>query len=354
MTVARCWPALVAAVMVLLSGCSAAHSDSSSPDSRTARTRELGTDGVPPAAPPIIAVVPKSLDNPIFLDTKEAAQREGKLLGVHIDWVGPYTTDTGRQIEIVHSLIEHHVNGILISCNNPMALESVIDEGIAEGVKIATFDSDSPGSKRLFYVGTNNAALGVAAARTLEGVLRARDLVPPDARKSRPLTAVIISGRREALNLDERISSFKASTKELGLRLRFLPTLYSDDSIGRAIDLTGQVTDDRPEPKVIFFTGGWLFYAPIESIKDYAAWIHAGGIAVTIDATYPILMAEKQGLVQGVIGQDFREMGRIGVKMLYRAMRGESYPKVIYTEIERVTPHNLPKILRTTSNYEIR
>lgn len=346
---------LAAAVaLLLLYGCSAGR-----PSERAAqllpidRARSGSENRVAPAEP-TISIVPKSLDNPIFLDAKEAAEREGQKLGVHIDWVGPFSTNTGRQIEIVRWLIKRHVAGILISCNDPIALEPVIDEGIAAGVKIATFDSDSPDSKRLFYVGTDNSALGSAAASTLVGILRARHLLPstgvvPD----HPLTVVIISGRREAYNLDERISAFKATASKQ-LNLRFLPTLYSNDSISRTIDLTGQITDSHPHLSIIFFTGGWLFYAPIESMKGYAAWIRSGGIAVTIDATYPVLTAAKRGLVQGVIGQNFRQMGRIGVEMLYRAIHGERVPKLIYTGISKVTKGDLASFLRMTKNYEIR
>lgn len=313
------------------------------------KVRTAGTPAGSSPNEPTIAIVPKSLGNPIFLDAKVAAIAEGNKLGVHIDWVGPYSTNTRQQIQIVRWLISKHVAGILISCNDPEALKPVIDQGIAAGVKIATFDSDSPDSKRLFYVGTNNAALGSAAADSLIQVLEKRNLTG-SGRKN--LTAAIVSGRSTAYNLNQRIIAFK-KTMAQHVHITYLPTVYANDSISRTIDLTDNLTRRHPDLNIVFFTGGWLFYAPIESMKDYSTWIGNGGIAVTIDATYPVLQAEQHHLVQAVAGQDFKQMGKLGVELLYRAIHGGAVPEIVHTPISRVTSANVASLLKVTKNYEI-
>jgi len=304
------------------------------------------------ASLPTISIVPKSLNNPIFLDAKVAAENEGRKLGLNIEWIAPYTTDTAKQIQIVRWLINRHVAGILISCNDPAALEPVIDEGIAAGVKIATFDSDSPASKRLFYVGTDNAALGSAAANTLLGILANRRMSTAGGGAAKPLKAVILSGKKEAYNLNQRIAAFK-KTLSSKLQVTYLPTLYCNDNTSQAIDLTGQITETEPDLNIIFFTGGWLFYAPLESMRNYANWIHSGGVAVTIDSTYPVLEAERRDLVQGVSGQDFAEMGKLGVDLLNQSIHGAKVPKIVYTGIRTVTPKQVSTYLHSTTNYEI-
>jgi len=62
-----------------------------------------------------IAVVPKSLDNAIFLDAQAAAMAKGEELGINVQWVGPTTSDAGPQVTVIEGLIEKHVDGILIS-----------------------------------------------------------------------------------------------------------------------------------------------------------------------------------------------------------------------------------------------
>jgi len=368
----RCAMVFAFGTVALLSGCGAHGASAPHPailaaapaaaQSATDASALAGTNAAPSAGAaddstglPTISIVPKSLNNPIFLDAKVAAESEGRKLGLNIEWIAPYTTDTEKQIRIVRWLIKRHVAGILISCNDPAALAPVINEGIAAGVKIATFDSDSPASKRLFYVGTDNAALGSAAAKTLLGILAERKGsagTGAGGGTERPLKAVILTGKKEAYNLNQRIDAFKR-TLSSKLRVTYLPTLYCNDSISQAIDLTGQITETDPDLNIIFFTGGWLFYAPLESMRNYANWIHAGGVAVTIDSTYPVLEAEQRKLVQGVCGQDFAEMGKLGVELLDRSIHGAQVPKIVYTSIRTVTPKQVSSYLDSSTNYEI-
>ncbi|MBQ3574658.1 MAG: substrate-binding domain-containing protein, partial [Clostridia bacterium] len=111
-----------------------------------------------------IAVVPKALDNAIFLDAKTAAEAKGKELGIKIYWEGPTTSDAAMQVNVIESLIERQVDGILISCNDADALKDVIDRAVDKGIVVGCFDSDSPESKRSFYCGTNNYAIGKLSA----------------------------------------------------------------------------------------------------------------------------------------------------------------------------------------------
>jgi ABC-type sugar transport system substrate-binding protein len=111
-----------------------------------------------------IAIVPKALDNAIFLDTKAAAEAKAKELGIKIYWEGPTTSDAAAQVNVIESLIERQVDGILISCNDADALKDVIDRAVDAGIAVGCFDSDSPNSKRAFYCGTDNYAIGKLSA----------------------------------------------------------------------------------------------------------------------------------------------------------------------------------------------
>lgn len=91
-----------------------------------------------------IAVVPKSLDNAIFLDSQAAAEAKAKELGINLQWVGPTTSDAGQQVTVIEGLIEKQVDGILISCNDADALKDVIDRAVDAGIVVGCFDSDSP------------------------------------------------------------------------------------------------------------------------------------------------------------------------------------------------------------------
>ena len=165
---------LLAALMVLsLAACSmeGGSSEPAKTEETTAAPETTETETEQPAeetaAPEVkadaditIAVVPKSLDNAIFLDSQAAAEAKAKELGINLQWVGPTTSDAGQQVTVIEGLIEKQVDGILISCNDADALKDVIDRAVDAGIVVGCFDSDSPESKRAFYCGTDNYAVG--------------------------------------------------------------------------------------------------------------------------------------------------------------------------------------------------
>lgn len=332
--------ALLAVSAFGLAGCS------NNPESSVSTARGVQPAAQPPddlAAAVTISIVPKSLDNPVFLDTKEAAQTRARELGVKLEWVAPFHADTAQQITILRWLINRGVDGILVSCNDPVALEPVINEGIAAGVRIATFDSDAPQSDRIFYIGTNNYEAGRSAADAAIELL---------GTNTEPKVA-IVSGRREAHNLNERIRGFQARLEE-SARPVYLSILYSNDDINLAQELTEQAVTGLVDLDLIYFSGGWAFMGPLDSLDAYGRWLAAGGTAVTIDSHYPILIAARDGMVDALVGQDFAEMGRAGVSQLYNAILGQTVSSPIFTDTIRVNPDQVPLLLNQARNYELK
>ena len=63
---------------------------------------------------PVIAVVPKAVDNPLNQATKVGAERAGEELGFEVLWTGTPDTDSAGQVQVIESLIQKGVDGILI------------------------------------------------------------------------------------------------------------------------------------------------------------------------------------------------------------------------------------------------
>src|SRR5262249_38156672 len=107
------------------------------------------------------AVIPKSLDLPVFNYARVGAERKAKELGnVEILWRGPETADQLRQKEILESFITQGVDGIAISSLNGDFLTETIDGAIAAGIPVVTWDADAPKSKRLAFYGVDDVAAG--------------------------------------------------------------------------------------------------------------------------------------------------------------------------------------------------
>ena len=134
-----------------------------SPNQPLSRTRPL-----------VIAISPKSLDNPVFVDAKETAELTARRLNVILEWVGPFKVDPAVQEMIIEGLIRRKVDGIAVSCSDVERMRSVINKAAAAGIKVATIDADIPDSKRLFYCGTDNYKAGYACGEAMVRLVRER------------------------------------------------------------------------------------------------------------------------------------------------------------------------------------
>lgn len=298
--------------------------------------------------PIIIAIVPKSLDNPVFVDAKETAELAAKRYNVLLEWVGSFKVDPDMQVKIVEGLIWRKVDGIAISCSDPGKMRRVIDKATAAGIKVATMDADCPQSKRLFYCGTDNYKAGVACGEAMVKIVTEKGL----AQKS--LRTAILTGGIEADNLNERIRGFK-ETVAGRINLNYVALLSCEDDISLAAKVVESYIKNHPETDVFYFAGGWAFFGPPESMPFYQEWCNRGGIAVSMDTFFAVLQAAKRGFAQALVGQDFRKMGEVTVAYLVRSIKGLSIPgKYIDTGLEIADQSNFDKLLKAKKPWEMK
>jgi ribose transport system substrate-binding protein len=74
--------------------------------------------------------------------------------------VGPDSYDPKAELVELQNAIAAKPSGILISVADSTVLQPEIDAAVAAGIPVITMDSDDPGSRRLFFIGTNNLAAG--------------------------------------------------------------------------------------------------------------------------------------------------------------------------------------------------
>jgi len=87
--------------------------------------------------------------------TKAAAQ-----YNVKAKVVGPETYDPQAELVALHQAIAAKPSGILISVAEVSLLQSEIDAAVNAGIPVITIDSDAVGSRRLYFIGTNNLDAG--------------------------------------------------------------------------------------------------------------------------------------------------------------------------------------------------
>lgn len=285
-----------------------------------------------------IAFVPRSLDNPIFLDTFEHSQKKAHELGVKLEWVAPFHFDTKEQIKIIENLIRRDVDGMVVSVNDVKPIHNVISKAIDNGIPVATFDADSPGSERQFHIGIDNTKAGLAIGKALVDVIKKK------GQAEETLDTMIMTGVKDALNLQERITGFIQATDELNLEINDI--VENNDNVNLAVELVEEYVKNNPEIDIIYFVGGWPFYVPAEAMPNFQRWAQNGGIAIGIDIFYNALLLQKEGLIDYLIGQDLATMGSLGLEYMVNYIRnGKRPPHFIETGLTHANEQNLNELL---------
>ncbi|MDR6477770.1 ribose transport system substrate-binding protein [Paraburkholderia graminis] len=276
-----------------------------------------------------VAVIPK-VAVPFFDDCNKGAKTAADKAGVKYQWVVPQNTQGSTQVQIIEDLISRHVDGIAISVNEPKSVESVMKRAEQSGIKVLTYDSDSPKSGRSMYIGTNNEQAGATMAETMGKALNGQGEV------------AIITGQLGAVNLNERIAGIKKGlAKYPGIKV--VETQGTDDDLARGVSVVETTLRAHPNLKGIFGVSqvGGPAVAKVLNTREFGAM--KGKLeALAFDDLPDTLKGLKDGYIQGIMVQRPVTMGSLAVDHLVAQIQGqEGQPKDIDTGVTVVTKDNM-------------
>ena len=268
----------------------------------------------------MVALVPKSLDNPFFSDVEKGAVAAARELGVELQFVGPPTHDIAGQIAIIEALIESGVDALAVSPTDAASISPLIRRALNAGIPVITFDSDAlPGTGRIAFVGTNNYAGGVAAG---EAFIRAL---------SRGKYA-ILTGGLGAANLNARIDGFRDVLAKFPGAYEEIPgsPFPSDDDIQRAVQIVEDLITAHPDLDAIYMAGGWAQFAPeayTQALGDRANDVKTETrdgslVIVSFDVLEPQVQLIRNGLTTANVSQRPMRLGYQTMHVLYRLANG--------------------------------
>src|SRR5260221_956672 len=153
-------------------------------------------------------VIAKANNNPVFQVVRVSAEAEAKRLTaekgvpVKIDWRAPNEEDAQKHAEAIEQLVNAGASGIVISCSDAKKLTPAIDDAVAHGVPVVTFDSDASGSKRFAFVGVDDVECGRDLCRAIAKELNNTGVVAVFARNPNApnLQRPIVGFKKKAAN----------------------------------------------------------------------------------------------------------------------------------------------------------
>ena len=215
--------------------------------------------------------------------------------------VGPANYDPQAELAELQKAVAAKPAGILISVSDVGVLQPAMDAAVEAGIPVITMDSDATGSRRLYFIGTNNLEAGRLGGRRLIEKLGGKGNVVFFTLAGQP-------------NTDERIKGFKdvLSTRP-DVKIVDVVDIKSDartafDKAQEFLALTG------PQKINAFVCVESAGGKPVsDALKRANA---TDRILIAWDANQEILDGIKAGTIDSTIAQKPYTMGYFGLKSL--------------------------------------
>jgi ribose transport system substrate-binding protein len=220
-------------------------------------------------------------------------------LQVRAAFVGPDTYDPKAEKQSFEEIVQKKPAGILIAVADAALMKDSIDQAIASGVPVVTVDSDSPGSKRLFFIGTNNHQAGVMGGKRLAQELKGKG-------------NVVVFTMPEQNNLAERLQGYRDALENSQVKIVRVVDIKGDPRI--AFDTTTEILGkerDKVDAFVCLEAQSGQEVATV--LNNYN--IH-NKVVIAMDTDAATLDWVQKGVIAATIGQKPYTMSMVGLRML--------------------------------------
>ena len=249
---------------------------------------------------------------------------------VKIDWRTPNEEDSQKQAQAIEQLVNAGASGIAVSCSDPNKLTPAIDDAIAHGVPVVTFDSDAPQSKRFAFVGTDDVECGRDLCRAIAKELNNTGVV------------AVLAGNPNANNLQRRIVGLKEEAKNYP-GLKILDTFYHKETPQDSVATVEQVMQAHPE------VNGWAMLAGWALFSDRALKWTPGAVKLAAIVSHPATFQYiREGYTDELLAQQVYNWGARPIDLLFDAVQNRKYPPNWFVKISLlpVTKENMDDLYK--------
>jgi ribose transport system substrate-binding protein len=278
-----------------------------------------------------IGMIAKSSTNPVFLSAKTGAEAAAKDLSqkygikIEIDWRTPPTEDGQVQAQRLTQAVNEGDNVILISCSDASKVSGAIDDAVARGVPVMTFDSDAPDSKRFAFYGVDDIQTGEAVMKELADQLGDKGKV------------AILAGNQNAPNLRKRVEGVNKEAAKYP-QVKLVGPFYHIETPQDAAAEVLRVMNAYPEINGWAMVGGWPLFT-----KTLLTDLDPKKVkVVAVDALPAELPYVEKGIAPVLLAQPTYKWGYVSVeKIIDKVYLKKDVPEINRMELVRVTKDNL-------------
>jgi ribose transport system substrate-binding protein len=278
-----------------------------------------------------IAMIAKSSTNPVFLSARTGAEAAARELTqkynvpVEIVWLTPPTEDGQVQAQRIAQAVNEGANAVLISCSDAAKVTGAINDAVARGVPVMTFDSDAPNSKRFAFYGVDDIKTGQAVMEELAKQMNDSGRI------------AILAGNQNAPNLRKRVEGVKLAAANHP-QMTIVDAFYHIETPQDAAAEVIRVQNAYPQIRGWAMIGGWPLFTQtlLTDLDPKKVKI------VAVDGLPAELAYVEKGLAPVLLAQPTYLWGHESVNRIFDKVHlKKDVPEIIPMDLVRVTKDNL-------------
>jgi len=245
--------------------------------------------------------------HPFWVGCRLGMEAAAKQLGVSTKYGGDPEYDVNKSVAAFEQIAGTKPKGILLTCISPEPFVEVINKAVESGVPVITFDTDSPNSKRLSYVSTDNSYLGEFLCKFIvEKLMNGEGLVG-------------VSGRPAQLNIRQRMDGFAKRAASDYPKVKIAGPVDNGGDLVKSTAAMAALLQANPKMKVIFAADGIAAAGAQQACADAG---RADIKIMTVDSTQDVLDLIKAGKIYGTVAQNTFNMGYWAMMEMYAYTHG--------------------------------
>ena len=236
----------------------------------------------------------------------EMFKQAGQQLGVKTVYTGTPEYDVNKQLAVFDQILAKNPAGILLHPMNPDPFIEPINRAYEMGIPVVTFAADSPNSKRVSYITSDNVREGYFAADKIAELLGGKGEV-----------ATLQNPGQD--NHDLRVKSFIKRIETKWPDIKVVAGAASNQDANKAYQATLTMAQAHPKLGAIFMPEATSAMGAAQAAKELGGKIKI----LNCDVNEKVLDMIKEGDIWGALNPNQGVQGYFGMLFLYLAKHSD-------------------------------
>jgi ribose transport system substrate-binding protein len=277
-----------------------------------------------------IAVIPKGTAHLFWQSVHAGAVAAGREFHAEIMWDGPPNeTDYSRQLEILDSMLNRHVEGVVVAAADKTILNGSLDRAAREKIPVVVFDSGVDSTNYVSFVATNNFEAGKLGARKLGELLHGKG------------KAAMIQNAPGSASTMDREGGFKEALAKEFPGIQLVAEQYSMSNRAKAMSAAENILTAHPDLDGIFASSEPSSVGTSQAVKSRG--LQGKLRFVGFDSSDGLVEDLNAGVIDALVVQDPFKMGFEAVRAVTDKLAGKTPNKQIDLTAVVITKADLDK-----------